>query len=82
MNVLDVSMSLKKRDAHFKEALIIITKQKSYSWLKKGKNNGISNFTCSDGHDGLVCVLSVSCSKRCRISTHFGFYLLLNRGSL
>ena len=50
--------------------------------VKKGKNNGNSNFTCSNGHDGLICVLSVSCSQLLRISTYFGFYLLLNRRAL
>ena len=35
MNVLDVSMSLKPQEALF-QAVLIVIKQKSCSWLKKG----------------------------------------------
>ena len=77
MNVLDVSMSLKPQEAHFLEETEA-NEQKSYSWLKKGKNNGISNFKCSNGNDWLICVLAVLAFDMCGIATNFSCGLLCN----
>ena len=77
MNVLNVSMSLKKQEALFPEETEAST-QKSCSWLKKGKNDGISNFKCSNGNCGRICVLAVLAFDMCGIATNFSCGLLCN----